>query len=72
MKNKNLENSSKVTTYEILIHDTQNDVVDTTTYGYRSIEECKKDFGLYTSDIEKVIGIKKIEHVETEIKIEDL
>ena len=68
----NLENNFKKVTYEILYQDVQTGDNYVTTYSYDTIEECKKDFGLYTSSIEKVTGIKKIEHIETEIKVKDL
>lgn len=67
-----LEHNFKKVTYEILYQDTQTGEVFITTGDYDSIEDCKKDFGLYTGDVEKVTGIKKIEHIETEIKIENL
>ncbi|MBZ9693357.1 hypothetical protein [Clostridium sp. M14] len=59
-------------TYEIIYKDIQSKEEYITTGEYKDIESCKKDFGLYTSNIEKVIGVKKIEHIEKTIDMKDL
>lgn len=59
----------KKVTYELIYTNGNEEYI--TTYGYKTLEDCKDDIKLYTGENERVTGILKTEVIETKIPINE-